>query len=124
MILTDLIKEQAFQCLVMTAAGAMILIMYQVFRLVAALLHLPPVSEVFFWMAAAAVSYRFLYYCAFGQLSFHSATAFALGVLLWKIFFYDIIDKIYRRLLFKQGKCNKYGEKEKKQPIQREQSGN
>ena len=126
-MLTELIKEQAMQCAVMTGAGITVMILYQLFTCFCHMVKAGPraaaVMEVIFWCGAAFVAYRFLYYCAFGRLSFHSAAAFTAGVLLWKKFIYDIIDKIYTQLYMKQGKCRKNGEKEKKQPIQREQSG-
>lgn len=127
MTVTQLIREQTVQCLVMCAAGIIILLMYQIFRcaveLIAASAKLSAAAEIIFWIFAAAVAYRFLYYCAYGALSFHSVLAFTVGAILWKVFFYDIINRIYSWIYIKQGK-DKNGEKEKKQPIQREQSGN
>ena len=127
MIITDLIREQAFQCLVMLAAGIAVMILYQIFRNTCVLLRVPApvrwIAEVVFWLAAAVMTYQFLYYCAYGRLSFHSAAAFTAGALLWKKFFYAIIDKIYTDIHMKQGIQNKNGEKEKKQPVQRHQPG-
>ena len=127
MILTELIKEQAFQCAVMAGAGVLIITMYSIFKNTCRLLQIAEVwcgiLEVGFWICAAVVTSQFLYYCAYGRLSFHGAVSFAVGALLWKKIFCAIIDKIYMKLQMKQGIYNKYGEKEKKQPVQRHQSG-
>ena len=42
------------------------------------------VAEVSFWTAAGAAVSAFLYYCAFGKISFHGAAGFFTGLLLWK----------------------------------------
>jgi hypothetical protein len=124
---TELIREQAFQCIVMAAAGIFVMIFYQLFRNTCVLTGAGKIaaalSELVFWvLAAVAVSY-FLYYCAYGRISFHAALSFAAGALLWKKFFCGIIDKIYMKLQIRQGIYNKYGEEEKKQPVQGHQSG-
>lgn len=128
MIVTELIKEQCFQCAVMAAAGTGVMILYQIFngllRVISVSRGIAGVSEIVFWAVMASLTWHFLYYCAYGRISFHSAMAFAAGALLWKIFFYDIIDKIYARIYMKQGNCNKHGEKETQQSIQGYQSGN
>ena len=127
MILTELIREQAFQCAVMAGAGILVAIAYQVFKNTCGLFQMREVwqgiMEVAFWICAAAATSHFLYYCAYGRLSFHAAVSFAAGALLWKKFFCAIIDKIYTKLQIKQGIHNKNGEKEKKQPVQGHQPG-
>ncbi len=127
MILTDLIREQAFQCAVMAGAGVFVMTVYQIFRNTCKVFSVKEVwrgiLEISFWICAAAVVSHFLYYCAYGRLSFHAAAAFAGGALLWKKFFCAIIDKIYMKLQTKQGIHNKNGEKEKKQPVQGHQTG-
>ena len=127
MTVTELIRDQTVQCAVMAAAGVAVMIMYQVFRCICDLLNISVIisyaAELLFWVSAAMVTSQFLYYCAYGRLSFHSAAAFVTGALLWKKFFCGIIDKIYARICIKQGMCKKHGEKETKQPIQRHQSG-
>ena len=128
MIITDLIKDQLLESAVMLGCGIAVMALHQIFRgtcrLINAAAPVLAASEVAFWIIAAFITYHFLYYCAYGKLSFHTALAFTGGALLWKVFFYDIIDWMYSWIYMKQGKCNKYGEKEKKQPIQRKQSGN
>jgi hypothetical protein len=42
------------------------------------------IKEIIFWVASAASVSRFLYYCSFGQITFHAAAAFLTGLLLWK----------------------------------------
>ena len=127
MIITELIREQAIQCAVMAGAGVFIMVMYQLFRYICGIPALSAAvaaaAEIIFWIAAAFITSRFLYYCAYGRPSFHSAVAFVTGALLWKKFFYGIIDKIYSSICKKQGICIKHGEKEKKQPIQGHQPG-
>ena len=126
-MLTELIREQAFQCAVMAGAGIFVMIMYQLFCGTCELAGIKPraagLLEIVFWTAAAAAVSGFLYYCAYGRLSFHAAVAFAAGALLWKKFFCGIIDKIYMKLHIRQG-IRKHGEKETQQPVQGYQSGN
>ena len=127
MIVTELIREQSLQWAVMFAAGIGVMILYQLFGNTCSLLGLGSIirgiAEVFFWLAAAIATWQFLYYCAYGRLSFHAAAAFTAGALLWKKCFYAIIDKIYTTMYKKQGIRNKNGEKEKKQPVQGHQPG-
>lgn len=108
MTVTELIREQAVQCAVMFAAGVLVMTLYRIFRNTLAVIRVPHpaavAGELAFWAGAAAITYNFLYFCAFGDLSFHSAGAFAIGALLWKKYFCDIIDQIYSWLFKKQGK--------------------
>ena len=127
MSVTDLIREQSFECMVMAGAGVFVMAMYQLFGITVQLFRpgrrTATVLEPVFWaVAAVAVSY-FLYYCAYGRLSFHAVLAFTAGALLWKKIFCGIIDKIYMKLHIRQGIQNKDGEKETKQPVQGHQSG-
>lgn len=127
MIFTELIREQSFQWAVMFTAGIGVMILYQLFCNTCSLIGLGSaarsITEILFWLAAAVITWQFLYYCAYGRLSFHAAAAFTGGALLWKKCFYAIIDKIYTNIYKKQGIQNKNGKKEKKQPVQRHQSG-
>lgn len=127
MIITDLIREQVFQCAVMAGGGVLVMTLYSIFRNTCGLFTMTEVVkgalEVCFWICAAVLTSHFLYYCAYGRLSFHAAVSFAGGALLWKKIFCAIIDKIYMNLKTKQGINNKDGEKEKKQPVQGHQSG-
>jgi len=127
MIVTELIREQIIQSSVMLGAGFFVMIMYQIFRNTCILFRftswVAAVLELLFWAGAAVAASGFLYYCAYGRLSFHAAVAFTAGALLWKKFFCGIIDKIYMKLHIRQGIYNKNGEKETKQPVQGHQSG-
>ena len=153
MILTDLIKEQALQSIIMFSAGLGLGMLYQVWgicrnalvrhaedarnaRIAArevrilerkrqeaekeqgrrqktgrkmqkldkrrkakktkppARTHIPAVSAVLefaFWPFAAFFVSEFMYYAAYGDLSFHNFLARGLGVLLWRKAFYDIV---------------------------------
>ena len=153
MILTDLIKEQALQSIIMFSAGLGLGMLYQVWgicrnalvrhaedarkaRIAArevrilerkrqeaekeqsrrqktgrkmqkldkrrkakktkppARTHSPAVSAVLefaFWPFAAFFVSEFMYYAAYGDLSFHNFLALGLGVLLWRKAFYDIV---------------------------------
>ena len=153
MILTDLIKEQALQSIIMFSAGLGLGMLYQVWgicrnarvrhaedarkaRIAArevrilerkrqeaekeqgrrqktgrkmqkldkrrkakktkppARTHIPAVSadlEFAFWPFAAFFVSEFMYYAAYGDLSFHNFLALGLGVLLWRKAFYDIV---------------------------------
>ena len=153
MILTDLIKEQALQSIIMFSAGLGLGMLYQVWgicrnalvrhaedarkaRIAArevrilerkrqeaekeqgrrqktgrkiqkldkrrkakktkppARTHIPAVSAVLefaFWPFAAFFVSEFMYYAAYGDLSFHNFLALGLGVLLWRKAFYDIV---------------------------------
>lgn len=52
---------------------------------------LAAVLEIGFWIFGAFVISEFLYYAAYGEISFHNFLALGLGVLLWKKAFYDIV---------------------------------
>ena len=153
MILTDLIKEQALQSIIMFSAGLGLGMLYQVWgicrnalvrhaedarnaRIAArevrilerkrqeaekeqgrrqktgrkmqkldkrrkakktkppARTHIPAVSAVLefaFWPFAAFFVSEFMYYAAYGDLSFQNFLALGLGVLLWRKAFYDIV---------------------------------
>lgn len=107
MILTDLIREQILQVTVMFGAGIGVALCYQLMQLFCRAVRpgkaVRFLTEVLFWILAAVWTIQFLYYCAYGRLSFHAACGFGAGALLWKICFYDIIDKIYSNVKNKAG---------------------
>ena len=94
--LTELIRAQAFDCLVMAGAGVAFMLFYQLCSFLCQRAALGKwarwVLEPAFWLASALITAQFLYYCAYGQISVHSAAAFGAGVLLWKIFFCGIMS--------------------------------
>ena len=93
---TELIREQAFQCVVMVGAGIAFMLLYQLCSFLcqraAPGKWLRWILEPAFWLVSALMTAQFLYYCAYGRVSVHSAIAFAAGVLLWKIFFCGIMS--------------------------------
>lgn len=52
---------------------------------------LSAVLEFLFWPFAAFFVSEFMYYAAYGDISFHNFLALGLGVLLWRKVFYDIV---------------------------------
>lgn len=119
--MTDLIREQILQVTVMFGAGISVALLYQLFQVLTQLLPigwiLQYLLEIGFWVCAFWWTSQFLYYSAYGRLSVHAATGFGVGVLLWKVCFYDIIDKIYINIKSRQGMNKNHGEKEKKQSV-------
>lgn len=92
---TDLIREQSFDCIIMFCCGLAMMMFYQLCSFLSRLIHLGKwirvVLELAFWTVGAVLVSEFLYYCAYGEITLHSAGAFAAGLLLWKLFFYDIM---------------------------------
>ena len=121
MILTELICDQVRGVTVMLGAGLAVAFMYQIFLRLCALTvrqgWMCAVLEIAFWAGAAAFTGKFLYYCAYGQISAHTICAFACGVILWKFCFYDIISSVCTFFETKFGMRKKHGKKEKKQSI-------
>ncbi|QHI72206.1 spore cortex biosynthesis protein YabQ [Aminipila terrae] len=91
-VLTDLIKTQIFESLVMLGCGMVIALLYGLFirhiklflknRVIAA------TYEILFWIFAGILTCQFLYYCSYGQISVHVICAFVCGVFLWNLLFY------------------------------------
>ena len=95
--LTALIREQGYQCLILFGAGIAFMIVWQLCSLVVNKIRfrtwIRVSMELVFWMLAAFMVSEFLYYGTYGEISLHAIAAFAMGVLLWRKFFYDIIAK-------------------------------
>ena len=91
LIITDMIKDQAFQFMVMLGCGMVIASLYRFFnKYIKKSLHgkiIGAICEILFWIFAAILTYHFLYYCAYGALKIHTICAFICGVLLWKLLF-------------------------------------
>lgn len=121
MILTELIRGQILDVTVMFGAGIGVAALYQIFRSICRLLitrkYIYGVLELVFWIMAAYGTSRFLYYCCYGQISVHTVCAFAAGVLLWKVCFYDIIYNIYAFLETKRKVKKEHGKEKTKQSI-------
>lgn len=120
-VITDLIKDQAVQCLVMASAGIVIVTFYQLcsfFSGKATCARWVRVGlELFFWLMAAVMTSQFLYYCAYGSLSVHAIAAFAAGALLWKRMFCDIMASSQSRGRRTRGLRKRHGKEKKKQSI-------
>lgn len=119
--LTDLIKEQGAQCLIMFAAGIAMAVFYQICSLILSRIQVSKWirmgAEPVFWLTAAVLFSQFLYYCAYGRLSFHIIGAFAAGVLLWMKFFCGIIGRDNCRNVKVRGSEKKNGKEKKKQSV-------
>lgn len=120
-VFTDLIKEQVLQCLVMACAGVVFMTFYQLCSFFSKKTHIKvwirAGLELFFWVMAAVITSQFLYYCAYGSLSFHTFVAFAAGVLLWKKFFCDIMASSQNKGHRTRGLKKKHGKEKKKQSV-------
>lgn len=119
--LTDLIKEQGAQCLIMFAAGIALAVFYQICSLIVSRMQVNKWirmgAEPIFWLAAAVLFSQFLYYCAHGQMSVHIIGAFGAGVLLWMKFFCGIIGRDNWKNVKVRGSEKKNGKKKKKQSV-------
>lgn len=119
--LTTLIREQAGQCLVMAGAGIVFMIFYRFFGILSGRAGLPGwvcgVLELVFWLAAAVITFQFLYYCAYGRISVHSICAFAAGVLLWRKCFCGIILPTECEGKRTRGLRKRHGKKKKEQAV-------
>lgn len=120
-VLTDLIKEQAAECLIMLGAGIAAGIFYQVCSFLSRWLGLNRwirmAAEPVFWLAAALLFSQFLYYCAYGSMSAHTIAAFGAGVLLWIKFFCGIIIPNKEEAARTRGWKRKNGKEKKKQSV-------
>lgn len=92
--LTDLIISQAKTLAVMFCAGIFVESLWQIKKYVqkqiqaVSKLRLWKVfAEFIFWAASGAALSAFLYYCAYGRISFHAVMGFLAGFLLWKKLF-------------------------------------
>ena len=82
------------------------------------------VLEVLFWVLAAFCASEFLYYCAYGALSFHGLAAMAWGFFLWrKVFAGQILGwcGIIKRSIGKKRKSGEsvHGKDETKPLVQK-----
>lgn len=120
-VITDLIKDQAVQCLVMASAGIVFSTFYQLCsffsKRATVKKWIRAGLELFFWVIAAVMTSQFLYYCAYGSLSFHAAAAFAAGALLWKRLFCDIMASSQSKGQRTRGLKKKHGKEKKKQSV-------
>jgi hypothetical protein len=85
--MSELIKEQGIGFFIMFFCGVGIAIFRQLF-IIYKNEFMPGVKvifvqEVLFWLVSAILASAFLYYASYGEITFQSAAAFTLGVLLW-----------------------------------------
>lgn len=88
--LTDLIISQAKTLAVMFCAGIFVESLWQIKKHIQAASKLrlwKALEELIFWAASGAALSSFLYYCAYGRISFHAVMGFLAGFLLWKKLF-------------------------------------
>ena len=120
-VLTELIREQAFECLIMFGAGAAMGILYQICSFLSGKVRvnrwIRMGAELLFCLAAAILFSQFLYYCAYGSLSLHTITAFGAGVLLWMKFFCGIIIPDKKEEAHTRGLRKRNGKEKKKQSV-------
>lgn len=120
-VLTQLIKEQAFECLIMLGAGAAAGILYQLCSFLSGRVRINRWirmgAELIFWLAVAVLFSQFLYYCAYGSLSLHTIAAFGAGVLLWIKIFCGIIIPDKDAEAHTRGLRRKNGKEKKKQSV-------
>lgn len=95
-ILTDLIKTQIFETLVMLGCGMVIALLYGLFtRHIKIFIKngiIAATYEILFWVFAGILTCQFLYYCSYGEISVHVICAFVCGVFLWNLLFYATIS--------------------------------
>lgn len=90
LVLTDLIVSQAKTLAVMFCAGIFVESLWQMKKRIQAVSKLrlwKVFAEFIFWVASGAALSAFLYYCAYGRISFHAVMGFLAGFLLWKKLF-------------------------------------
>ena len=95
-VVNHLIIEQIFEFVIMLSAGMTVMFFYDIFTLIKNKTKpsdsISFIQDILFWLFASILTSSFLYYCSFGKLSFHALVAFGVGAVLWKKFFYGIID--------------------------------
>lgn len=97
---TELIASQAKTVVVMLSCGIMVESLWQARKILqqrAESICVRLLEEGLFWVASAAVLSMFLYYCAYGEISFHAAFSFLAGLLLWKKICCGIISSWEKR---------------------------
>lgn len=122
--LTDLIKEQSYECLIMFCSGIAFMLVWQICSCISKRLEIKTWMriglEIAFWLIIAVMISEFLFYCAYGKISVHSIIALGMGILLWKHCFYDIMAQCNNRQI--KGLRKRYGKEKKKQSVQGQQS--
>lgn len=97
---TELIISQAKTAAVMFCCGILIESFWQIKKMLQQVTDKRTVwllEEGFFWAASAASLMGYLYYCAFGEITFHAVIGFLAGLLLWKKICCGIINSWEKR---------------------------
>lgn len=93
--MTTLIQSQIFHIIIMLCSGILFMIIWETASWCSHNMRVGKISkslfEIILWIFQSFVAAAFLYYCAYGEVSFHSLCGFTAGVILWKLFFYGII---------------------------------
>lgn len=96
LVLTELIKTQIFETLVMIGCGMVIALLYGLFtrhiKLYIKNTIIAAIYELLFWIFAGILTCQFLYYSSYGQISIHEIGGFVCGVFLWNLLFYATIS--------------------------------
>lgn len=128
MKISEIILVQANDIFIMCAAGMTVMIFHDLLgcyqRKRKPVRAIAFFQDILFWVFAALLASSFLYYCAYGLVSFHAMGAFCIGAALWETCFakkisqsmsgfYDIMK---RKSLKRQGVSEErsHGEKKKK----------
>ena len=95
LLINQLIKDQAFEFIIMLWAGMIVMILYDIFMRIKNKTKprssVSFIQDILFWVFASLLTSAFLYYCSYGQLSVHGFIAFGVGAILWKRYFCGII---------------------------------
>lgn len=97
--LSPQIRQQALDMLVMTMGGMVVGALRTLDLLtLKRWIHNSIIAwfqEVLFWIIGGIVSSEFLYYCAYGAVSFHSLVSLFLGFFLWKRLFHGQMGTVF-----------------------------
>lgn len=97
---TELILTQTKTLVVMMACGIAVETLWQLKKILqgaAVSTWTWVMEEILFWAASGAALSMFLYYSAFGEISFHAMIGFLTGLLLWKKICCGIISSWEKR---------------------------
>ena len=92
-MITELIKSQMFETVIMLASGAGLGALRELFLTLKELIpsRIQSACEILFWTGAAFYVTGFLKYASNGSLFFHNLLSLSFGVILWRSLFYDKI---------------------------------
>lgn len=95
--MTELIRNQGMDLFYMFYAGLAIMLVMETKYMCQHKFNISKwftiFSDIGTWILVAFLVSGFLYYCDYGKITWHSSMALLIGVVVWKKFFYGIIDK-------------------------------